>query len=87
MKTGLPPKPTGAELAKILKPGDRVKRGKDWKWNNQDGSPPGPGTVTDAPASKGWVNVTWDAGDSNNYRLGAQGCYDLELCENGHRKP
>ncbi|KAK7499306.1 hypothetical protein BaRGS_00009566 [Batillaria attramentaria] len=76
-----PPKPTGAELAKILKPGDRVKRGKDWKYDNEDGSPPGPGTVstdqTGCPA--GWVRVQWDAGSSNNYRMGAESCYDLEL--------
>ena len=27
-------------------PGARVMRGMDWKWRDQDGSPPGEGTVT-----------------------------------------
>ena len=27
-------------------PGSRVCRGIDWKWKDQDGSPPGLGTVT-----------------------------------------
>ena len=27
-------------------PGARVMRGMDWKWRDQDGNPPGEGTVT-----------------------------------------
>ena len=27
----------------------------------------------------GWVDVTWDAGGSNSYRMGAEGKYDLAL--------
>ncbi|KAI8478850.1 E3 ubiquitin-protein ligase HTD1, partial [Branchiostoma belcheri] len=43
--------------------GARVVRGLDWKWRDQDG----------------WVDVTWDAGGSNSYRMGAEGKYDLQL--------
>jgi hypothetical protein len=27
----------------------------------------------------GWIDVTWDAGGSNSYRMGAEGKYDLQL--------
>ena len=27
----------------------------------------------------GWVDVTWDAGGSNSYRMGAEGKFDLGL--------
>ena len=27
----------------------------------------------------GWIDVTWDAGGSNSYRMGAEGKYDLNL--------
>ena len=27
----------------------------------------------------GWIDVTWDAGGSNSYRMGAEGKYDLAL--------
>lgn len=27
----------------------------------------------------GWIDVTWDAGGSNSYRMGAEGKYDLML--------
>lgn len=27
----------------------------------------------------GWVDVTWDAGGSNSYRMGAEGKFDLAL--------
>lgn len=29
--------------------------------------------------STGWVDVTWDSGGSNSYRMGAEGKYDLAL--------
>ena len=27
----------------------------------------------------GWIDVTWDSGGSNSYRMGAEGKYDLML--------
>lgn len=27
----------------------------------------------------GWIDVSWDAGGSNSYRMGAEGKYDLML--------
>nr|KAG5708190.1 hypothetical protein BaRGS_021124 [Batillaria attramentaria] len=71
-------KPTGAELAKILKSGDRVKRGKDWRYGNHDGTPPGPGTV-ELVYAKGLVRVRWDVGSCHSYRMGYEGRYELEL--------
>lgn len=30
-------------------------------------------------ASAGWIDVSWDSGGSNSYRMGAEGKYDLQL--------
>ncbi|KAK7477746.1 hypothetical protein BaRGS_00031034 [Batillaria attramentaria] len=66
------------QVLKQMVPGARVVRGMDWKWRDQDGSPPGEGTVT-GDLHNGWVDVTWDAGGSNSYRMGAEGKFDLAL--------
>ena len=58
--------------------GARVGRGPDWKWRDQDGSPSGEGTIT-GELHNGWIDVTWDHGGSNSYRMGAEGKYDLKL--------
>ena len=34
------------QVLKQMVPGARVVRGIDWKWRDQDGNPPGEGTVT-----------------------------------------
>ncbi|XP_071078576.1 E3 ubiquitin-protein ligase HECTD1-like isoform X2 [Haliotis cracherodii] len=65
-------------VLKQMMPGARVVRGMDWKWRDQDGSPPGEGLVT-GELHNGWVDVTWDAGGSNSYRMGAEGKFDLAL--------
>lgn len=31
----------------------------------------------------GWIDVTWDHGGSNSYRMGAEGKYDLRLVGTG----
>ena len=31
----------------------------------------------------GWIDVTWDYGGSNSYRMGAEGKYDLRLVGTG----
>ncbi|XP_058843635.1 E3 ubiquitin-protein ligase HECTD1 isoform X5 [Acipenser ruthenus] len=67
-----------SQVMKYIVPGARVVRGIDWKWRDQDGNPLGEGTVT-GEAHNGWIDVTWDAGGSNSYRMGAEGKYDLKL--------
>lgn len=32
-----------------------------------------------SPPLPGWIDVTWDAGGSNSYRMGAEGKFDLKL--------
>ncbi|XP_020287405.1 E3 ubiquitin-protein ligase HECTD1 isoform X2 [Pseudomyrmex gracilis] len=66
------------QVLKHLVAGVRVARGLDWKWRDQDGVPPGEGTVT-GELHNGWIDVTWDHGGSNSYRMGAEGKYDLKL--------
>ncbi|XP_074662874.1 E3 ubiquitin-protein ligase HECTD1-like [Tubulanus polymorphus] len=66
------------QVLKQMVPGARVVRGMDWKWRDQDGIPPGEGTVT-GELHNGWIDVTWDSGGSNSYRIGAEGKYDLQL--------
>ncbi|XP_069008939.1 E3 ubiquitin-protein ligase HECTD1 isoform X2 [Embiotoca jacksoni] len=67
-----------SQVMKYIVPGARVVRGIDWKWRDQDGNPGGEGTVT-GEAHNGWIDVTWDAGGSNSYRMGAEGKFDLKL--------
>lgn len=67
-----------SQVMKYIVPGARVVRGIDWKWRDQDGNPPGEGTVT-GEAHNGWIDVTWDSGGSNSYRMGAEGKFDLKL--------
>lgn len=67
-----------AQMLKHITVGARVVRGMDWKWRDQDGNPPGEGTVT-GELHSGWIDVTWDHGGSNSYRMGAEGKYDLKL--------
>ncbi|CAJ1434805.1 unnamed protein product, partial [Effrenium voratum] len=56
--------------------GVRVTRGPGWRWNDQDGGCLGT-TVERLSATPGWVGVRWDNACENNYRVGADGSYDL----------
>lgn len=67
-----------SHMLRYVTMGARVVRGMDWKWRDQDGNPPGEGTVT-GDLHSGWIDVTWDHGGSNSYRMGAEGKYDLKL--------
>ena len=55
---------------------------------SQDGNPTGCGTVTEignfwrSPGS-GHVTVQWDTGETWNYRMGYDGCYELCLADEG----
>jgi len=62
-----------------IKTGDRVRRGRNWQWHNQDGYAGNLGTVVDGAGSDLWVSVEWDGGGRNTYRWGAEGQYDLEI--------
>ncbi len=59
--------------------GARVKRGPDWKWDDQDGGAGRLGTVVIAPTSSDWARVEWDAGGANTYRWGHDGKHDLAI--------
>ncbi|RLN89280.1 hypothetical protein BBJ28_00013490, partial [Nothophytophthora sp. Chile5] len=66
----------------VIQVGDRVVRGPDWKWSNQDGEKGSPGTVerisTWGGVKGSGVTVRWDKNQRvNTYRWGAEGCYDL----------
>lgn len=52
----------------MMKIGTRVRRGADWKWGNQDGTPPGEGRVIGELGEDGWIRVQWDTGNSLIYR-------------------
>merc|ERR1711884_205379 len=60
--------------------GARVVRGIDWKWRDQD-NPSGSGGVGSVTGElhNGWIDVTWDHGGSNSYRMGAEGKFDIKL--------
>ncbi|XP_047019049.1 E3 ubiquitin-protein ligase Ufd4 isoform X6 [Helicoverpa zea] len=62
--------------------GARVLRGPDWKWRDQDGPHPALGTVT-SDLHNGWVDVRWDHGGRNSYRMGAEGKFDLKVVSGG----
>ena len=58
-----------------------MKRGVDWKWNDQDGPPPGEGRVIGELGEDGWIRIQWDNGSTNSYRMGKEGKYDLQLAD------
>lgn len=62
--------------------GLRVRRGPDWRWEDQDGGPGGVGRLLGA-AGPGWVVVRWDGGHENGYRVGEGGAFDLQAAEGG----
>ena len=42
-------------------------------------------TVAEGVVDAGWVNVRWDHGEGNSYRVGANGKYDLMVVPDGTR--
>ena len=62
---------TYEEMSKMMKPGVRVVRGKDWtdRAGAQDGN--GPGTVlSEDPQHKNYWKVKWDNNFENLYLMG-----------------
>ncbi|XP_071494360.1 E3 ubiquitin-protein ligase mind-bomb-like [Diadema antillarum] len=72
-----------------LRPGLRVVRGPDWKWEDQDGGAGHVGTVVsfgdDGTQGDGAmrVNVKWDRGLLGDYRMGFENAFDLRILDNG----
>lgn len=54
-----------------LEPGDRVRRGPDWSWGDQDVTPGNFGTVLNPNVFNDqiqpWITVGWDGGFSHSY--------------------
>ncbi|XP_062613161.1 uncharacterized protein LOC134274933 [Saccostrea cucullata] len=59
--------------------GTRVRRGPDWKWNDHDSHQLG--TVTGHSKDPGWLSVEWDTGGNCRHRYGADGCYEVVVCD------
>ncbi|KAL3865886.1 hypothetical protein ACJMK2_043234 [Sinanodonta woodiana] len=67
------------QFDELIGTGCVVRRGKDWKWDNQDGVPGTKGVVIKV-LEDGQVIVRWPDKSKNFYRFGADGCFDLEIC-------
>uniref|UniRef100_A0A3Q3FE88 E3 ubiquitin-protein ligase n=1 Tax=Kryptolebias marmoratus TaxID=37003 RepID=A0A3Q3FE88_KRYMA len=46
-----------SQVMKYIVPGARVVRGIDWKWRDQDGNPPGEGTITGEAHNPSWSSL------------------------------
>ena len=76
-----------AASKRTLVMGSRVKRGRDWKWDDQDGGLGGVGTVRAVDEALGWVSVKWDiTGTQDNYRWNNEGFFDVVEVEYGAEK-
>jgi len=66
--------------------GVAVERGPDWKWSNQDDYAGGRRIGITVPGcdEDGWIRVMWRNGKQNNYRVGAEGAYDLRRLQPFH---
>ena len=73
---------TEEDMAKIMRPGIRVARGKDWYRGDVDKN--GPSTVIGNEGLKpGWWHVKWDLDIrlKQVHRMGAEGGYDLVIID------
>lgn len=65
--------------------GSRVRRGPDWRWDNQDDNLPG--TVV-AHKARGYLTVEWDNGNRGKYRYGAEsGAKDVRMVDEQRMLP
>ncbi|XP_067658955.1 E3 ubiquitin-protein ligase MIB2-like isoform X2 [Haliotis asinina] len=67
-------------------PGATVVRGKDWRFDNQDGGPGSKGHVTSLStpttlSARSVVEVAWATGHTNSHHLGYKGLVDLKYTE------
>eukprot|EP01041_Mallomonas_annulata_P011597 gene11597-biopygen5641 len=69
-------------IPKVLSVGDKVVRGKNWQWGNQDGGEGKTGVVLDLPDISGLINIQWDAsGNIYSYRYGNDNLYDVQAVD------
>lgn len=61
--------------------GARVVRGRNWKWDDQDGGEGGVGTIINSDASSKIAIVLWDNGNQAQYRAGYNGSFDLRILD------
>lgn len=63
--------------------GLEVVRGRDWRWENQDGYPGNYGVIVnqeDRRPADGWTSVKWNRTKKiNSYRVGHENCFDLYI--------
>ena len=52
-----------------FRPGAWVVRGPDWSWRDQDGGAGNTGILGEYIDKTGWVQVTWQHGNVNHYRV------------------
>ena len=72
--------PNADAIKKLSKPGTKVVRGPDWKYDNQDGGGNSTGKVIGfVDGCPGWVRVKWNGNDKEyRYRIGAEkGKFDI----------
>ncbi|CAC5364904.1 unnamed protein product [Mytilus coruscus] len=62
--------------------GCRVKRGKDWKYGEQDGGRGSRGTIL-CVESNGKVVVHWDRRRLGTYKFACDGLFEVAVCEDG----
>ena len=84
LESSTPPSVQPGEVLRSPMVGVRVRRGPDWRWDEQDGGAGHLGTTTKR-SHEGWVTVRWDldSGNTYNYRVGGDGGYDLVVAEAG----
>ncbi|XP_052100602.1 uncharacterized protein LOC127734652 [Mytilus californianus] len=62
--------------------GCKVKRGKDWKYGEQDGGRGSQGTILRVE-SNGKVVVHWDRGRLGTYKFACDDLFEVAVCEDG----
>ncbi|XP_052277941.1 uncharacterized protein LOC127876647 isoform X2 [Dreissena polymorpha] len=67
-------------MDELIAPGCRVRRGPDWHFPDQDGGAGNLGSVYKVNLN-GIVKVRWDNSNTNSYRFGMDGKFDLEIVE------
>ena len=72
----------GAYMWYRMKVGSRVARGQHWSFKDDDGSPPGEGTVTHKQ-NQPKAHVVWHkTGKRDTYNMGVADLYHLKLLPN-----
>lgn len=74
--------PFNSEVEQGIKKGDKVVRGADWKWDDQDGGSGKMGEVI-AVKGNGWVTVRWSGGKAKpgDYRWGKDAKFDVKVLQ------